>query len=78
MSNGRPADRPFVLLVQPTLGDRGRAPEGRHCVDCIYAPPPHRPESAFTECAATLPRRVRSAMCCDRELGYTISPLRTA
>jgi phytoene dehydrogenase-like protein len=27
---GRPADRPFVLVVQPTLFDPSRAPEGKH------------------------------------------------
>jgi phytoene dehydrogenase-like protein len=27
---GRPTDRPFVLLVQPTLADPSRAPEGKH------------------------------------------------
>ena len=29
---GRPADRPFVLLVQPSLFDSSRAPVGRHTV----------------------------------------------
>lgn len=28
--NGRPSDRPFVLLTQPTLFDGSRAPAGRH------------------------------------------------
>jgi phytoene dehydrogenase-like protein len=28
--SGRPADRPFVLLVQPTLFDPSRAPAGKH------------------------------------------------
>jgi phytoene dehydrogenase-like protein len=28
--NGRPADRPFVLLVQPSLFDPSRAPAGKH------------------------------------------------
>jgi phytoene dehydrogenase-like protein len=28
--DGRPADRPFVLVVQPTLFDSSRAPEGKH------------------------------------------------
>jgi phytoene dehydrogenase-like protein len=28
--NGRVSDRPFVLVVQPTLFDRSRAPDGRH------------------------------------------------
>lgn len=30
VARGGHADRPFVLLVQPTLFDPGRAPEGRH------------------------------------------------
>jgi phytoene dehydrogenase-like protein len=30
VAHGRPADRPFVLLVQPTIADPTRAPEGRH------------------------------------------------
>jgi phytoene dehydrogenase-like protein len=28
--SGRPADRPFVLVVQPTLFDPSRAPAGKH------------------------------------------------
>ncbi len=30
VSRGRHADRPFVLLVQPTIADPSRAPEGKH------------------------------------------------
>jgi len=30
MRHGRHAERPFVLLVQPTLFDPTRAPEGKH------------------------------------------------
>jgi phytoene dehydrogenase-like protein len=30
MSSGRIADKPFVLLAQPSLFDRTRAPEGKH------------------------------------------------
>lgn len=32
ISSGRTADRPFVLLVQPTLFDASRAPAGKHIV----------------------------------------------
>jgi phytoene dehydrogenase-like protein len=32
MSSGNHADRPFVLLAQPSLFDPTRAPEGRHTV----------------------------------------------
>lgn len=37
---GQPADRPFVLLAQPTLFDRSRAPEGKH-VAWGYCHVPH-------------------------------------
>ncbi len=30
MASGNPAERPFVLLAQPTLFDPARAPEGKH------------------------------------------------
>jgi phytoene dehydrogenase-like protein len=30
MRHGRHAERPFVLLAQPTLFDSGRAPQGKH------------------------------------------------
>ncbi len=30
VGRGRPAERPFVLLVQPTIADPSRAPEGKH------------------------------------------------
>ena len=30
VGRGRPADRPFVLVVQPTIADPSRAPEGKH------------------------------------------------
>src|SRR5579863_2370418 len=30
LRNGQPADRPFVLLAQPTLFDSSRAPAGKH------------------------------------------------
>ncbi|HVZ21545.1 MAG TPA: NAD(P)/FAD-dependent oxidoreductase [Vicinamibacterales bacterium] len=38
--NGRPAERPFVLVVQPTLVDPTRAPAGRH-VAWTYCHVPH-------------------------------------
>ncbi len=30
VGRGRHADRPYVLLVQPTIADRSRAPQGKH------------------------------------------------
>jgi phytoene dehydrogenase-like protein len=30
MTEGRPAERPFIILAQPTLFDPSRAPEGKH------------------------------------------------
>jgi len=38
--NGRPAERPFVILVQPTLVDSTRAPTGRHTA-WAYCHVPH-------------------------------------
>ncbi len=35
MANGTPAERPFVLLAQPTLFDLSRAPAGKH-IACAY------------------------------------------
>ena len=40
VAGGRPAQRPFVLLVQPTIADPTRAPEGRH-VAWAYCHVPH-------------------------------------
>ena len=39
-SHGQIADRPFVLVVQPTLFDRTRAPEGKH-VAWVYCHVPN-------------------------------------
>ena len=40
IANGRHAERPFVLLVQPTLVDPSRAPEGKH-IAWAYCHVPH-------------------------------------
>jgi len=40
VSKGRPAERPFVLLSQPTLFDHTRAPAGKHIV-WAYCHVPH-------------------------------------
>jgi phytoene dehydrogenase-like protein len=40
MSSGRIAEKPFVLLAQPTLFDRTRAPEGKHTA-WAYCHVPH-------------------------------------
>jgi phytoene dehydrogenase-like protein len=40
MRNGRHAERPFVLLAQPTLFDSGRAPQGKH-IAWAYCHVPH-------------------------------------
>jgi phytoene dehydrogenase-like protein len=40
VSEGRPADRPFVLLVQPSLFDPSRAPVGKHTA-WAYCHVPH-------------------------------------
>jgi phytoene dehydrogenase-like protein len=41
--NGRRAERPFVLVVQPTLFDQSRAPRGRH-IAWTYCHVPHASE----------------------------------
>jgi phytoene dehydrogenase-like protein len=39
MRDGRHAERPFILLVQPTLFDSSRAPEGKHTAwACCHVP----------------------------------------
>jgi phytoene dehydrogenase-like protein len=45
---GREPDRPFVLLVQPSLFDSTRAPEGRHTV-WAYCHVPNRSTADMTE-----------------------------
>ena len=40
MRHGRHAERPFVLLAQPTLFDSGRAPQGKH-IAWAYCHVPH-------------------------------------
>ena len=40
MRNGRHAERPFMLVAQPTLCDRTRAPEGKH-IAWTYCHVPH-------------------------------------
>lgn len=40
VSKGKHADRPFVLVTQPSLFDRARAPEGRHTA-WAYCHAPH-------------------------------------
>jgi phytoene dehydrogenase-like protein len=40
MQHGRHAERPFVLLAQPTLFDSGRAPQGKH-IAWAYCHVPH-------------------------------------
>jgi phytoene dehydrogenase-like protein len=46
--SGRPADRPFVLVAQPTLFDPSRAPEGKH-VGWAYCHVPNGSTVEMTE-----------------------------
>jgi phytoene dehydrogenase-like protein len=46
--SGRPAERPFVLLVQPTLFDETRAPPGKH-VAWAYCHVPNGSNADMTE-----------------------------
>ncbi len=47
VTRGRVADRPFVLLVQPTLADPSRAPAGKH-VGWAYCHVPHGSDEDMT------------------------------
>ncbi len=72
VANGRPTDRPFILLAQPSLFDPSRAPDGKQTVWAYCHVPNAWPESmlekmeaqierfapGFTECI--LARRVHS------------------
>ena len=51
---GRPSDRPFVLLVQPTVADPSRAPAGKH-VAWAYC---HVPNGSTADMAQTIEAQV--------------------
>ena len=53
MASGRHAERPFVLVTQPTLFDPSRAPEGKHIAWAYCHVPNGAPDS---DSAATLDR----------------------
>jgi len=53
MASGRHAERPFVLVTQPTLFDPSRAPEGKHIAWAYCHVPNSAPES---DSASTLDR----------------------
>jgi phytoene dehydrogenase-like protein len=54
VARGRHAERPFVLLVQPTIADPSRAPEGRH-VGWAYC---HVPSGSTIDMTAAIERQV--------------------
>ncbi len=54
VARGNHPDRPFVLLVQPTIADRSRAPEGKH-VAWAYC---HVPNGSTVDMADAVERQV--------------------
>jgi phytoene dehydrogenase-like protein len=54
VGRGRIADRPFVLLVQPTIADPSRAPAGKH-VAWAYC---HVPNGSTTDLTAAIEAQV--------------------
>jgi phytoene dehydrogenase-like protein len=54
VARGRVADRPFILLVQPTLADPSRAPEGKH-VAWAYC---HAPNGSTLDMTTTIEAQV--------------------
>jgi phytoene dehydrogenase-like protein len=48
VDRGTPSDRPFVLLVQPTMADPSRAPEGKH-IAWAYCHVPHGSDVDMTD-----------------------------
>ena len=54
VGRGRTADRPFVLLVQPTIADPSRAPEGKH-VAWAYC---HVPNGSSVDMTAAIEAQV--------------------
>jgi phytoene dehydrogenase-like protein len=54
MSQGKISERPFVLVAQPTLFDRSRAPEGKH-IAWAYC---HVPNGSQTNCLENLENQI--------------------
>ena len=54
VARGRHADKPYVLLVQPTIADPSRAPEGKH-VAWAYC---HVPNGSTVDMTATIESQV--------------------